>query len=125
MAWMFTITGRIKSDPRYSNKIVYNNYPWPEAPTPAQRSAVEVAAQRVLDARAAFPTSTLADLYDGLGLSPALTAAHTALDKAVDKCYRKDAFPTDRARVEHLFALYEKLTAPLAPTTRPRARRRG
>ena len=122
MAWTRQTCGRIKSDFRYSNKIVYNNYPWPEAPTRAQRSAVEAAAQRVLDVRAAFPASTLADLYDPLAMPPALAAAHTALDKAVDKCYRKDAFPTDRARVEHLFALYERLTAPLAPADRRRRR---
>jgi hypothetical protein len=125
MAWMKQVCGRLKSDYRYSNTLVYNNYPWPEAPTPAQRSAVEAAAQRVLDARAAFPASTLADLYDPLAMPPALAAAHTALDKAVDKCYRSDPFPSDRARVEHLFSLYEKLTAPLAPTARARPRRRG
>ena len=123
MAWMRQTCGRLESRFRYSNKIVYNNYPWPEAPTPAQRRAVEAAAQRVLDARAAFPASTLADLYDPLAMPPALAAAHTALDKAVDRCYRSEAFPTDRARVEHLFALYEKLTAPLAPTATTRRKR--
>ncbi len=125
MAWMKQVCGRLESRFRYSNKIVYNNYPWPEAPTHAQRSAVEAAAQRVLDVRAAFPASTLADLYDPLAMPPALAAAHTALDKAVDRCYRSEAFPTDRARVEHLFALYERLTAPLAPAARVRGRRRG
>ena len=58
-------------------------------------------------------------------MPPALAAAHTALDKAVDRCHRSEAFPSDRDRVEHLFALYEKLTAPLAPTARARPRRRG
>ena len=77
----------------------------------------------MLDARAAFPASTLADLYDPLAMPPALAAAHTALDKAVDRCYRSEAFPSDRARVEHLFALYEKLTAPLAPTATTRRKR--
>ena len=66
----------------------------------------------------------LADLYDPLAMPPALAAAHTALDKAVDKCYRSDPFPSDRARVEHLFALYEQLTAPLAPSARAKAPRR-
>ena len=56
-------------------------------------------------------------------MPPALAAAHTALDKAVDRCYRSEALPPDRARVEHLFALYEKLTAPLAPTTVTRRKR--
>ena len=120
MAWMRQVAGRLKSDYRYSTGLVYNNYPWPEASTPAQRSAVGAAAQRVLDARAAFPASTLADLYDPLSMPPILTAAHTALDKAVDKCYRPAPFPSDRARVEFLFARYEQLTAPLALTAPPK-----
>jgi hypothetical protein len=123
MAWVKQFCGRIKSDYRYSKDIVYNNYPWPEAATPAQRSAVEKAAQAVLDARAKFPASTLADLYDPLAMPPALASAHAALDRAVDKCYRSDPFPSDRARVEHLFALYETITAPLAPTAK--SRRKG
>ena len=77
---------------------------------------METAAQAVLDARAAFPASTLADLYDPLAMPPALATAHAALDRATDRCYRREPFPSDRARVEHIFALYEKLTAPLAPT---------
>jgi hypothetical protein len=123
MAWVKLVCGRLKSDYRYGKDIVYNNYPWPEAATPAQRSAVEKAAQSVLDARAKFPASTLADLYDPLAMPPALASAHAALDRAVDKCYRSDPFPSDRSRVEHLFALYEKITAPLAPTAK--SRRKG
>ena len=122
-AWMRSVAGRLESRFQYSNAIVYNNYPWPEAATPAQRSAVEKAAQAVLDARAKFPASTLADLYDPLAMPPALATAHAALDRAVDKCYRSDPFPSDRSRVEHLFALYEKITAPLAPTAK--SRRKG
>lgn len=122
MAWMTTVTGRLKSDPRYSSKIVYNNFPWPESITPAQQIVVEAAAQRVLDVRRAFPDSTLADLYDPLAMPPALASAHETLDRAVDKCYRRDSFASDRARVEHLFGLYERLAAPLLP---PAAARRG
>jgi hypothetical protein len=124
-AWMRLVAGRLESRFQYSNAIVYNNFPWPEAPTPAQRNTVEAPAQRVLDARATFSTSTLADLYDPLAMPPSLAAAHAALDKAVDRCYRSDPFTSDRARVEHLFFLYEKLTAPFALTPRTRARRRG
>ena len=120
MAWMRQTCGRMKSDYQYSVSIVYNNYPWPEAPTAVQRLAVEKAAQRVLDARSGFPGATLADLYDPLAMPPALAAAHAALDRAVDKCYRPAEFPSDRARVEYLFALYEQLTAPLAPTAKPK-----
>jgi len=69
---------------------------------------------------AGFPGATLADLYDPLAMPPALAAAHAALDRAVDKCYRSEAFASDRSRVEYLFQLYEQLTAPLAPTTKPK-----
>ena len=70
----------------------------------------------MLAARALFPGATLADLYDPVTMPPALAKAHETLDRAVERCYRKEPFPHDRARVEHLFALYEQLTAPLAAT---------
>ena len=122
MAWFRTVAGRMKSDYR-SSPAVYNNFPWPD-PTPEQRSAVEAKAQAVLDARAQFPDSTLADLYDPTAMPPALVKAHADLDKAVEKCYRKEAFGTDRERVEFLFQRYEQLSAPLAPPDRPRRGRR-
>jgi len=116
MAWVRQVCGRLKSDYRYSAKLVYNNYPWPEM-TDKQRAAVEKAAQAVLDARKEFPDATLADLYNPLSMPPVLVKAHAALDRAVDKCYRPEAFGSERERVEYLFALYEKLTAPLLPIT--------
>ncbi len=126
MAWMRQTCGRLESRYQYSNTIVYNNYPWPE-PTDAQRAAVEKAAQRVLDARSSFPDATLADLYDPLAMPPVLAAAHAALDRAVDRCYRPAEFPSDRDRVEYLFQLYEQLTAPLAAAAKakraPRVKR--
>ena len=123
MAWMRYTCGRMKSDYQYSSQIVYNNYPWPEAPTEKQRAAVEAAAQGVLDARKEFPTATLADLYDPLAMPPPLVKAHTALDRAVDLCYRPQLFDSERQRVEYLFALYEKLIAPLtAPAKKSRRR---
>jgi len=77
-----------------------------------------------VDARKKFPDSTLADLYDPLSMPPALVKAHAELDRAVDLCYRPQPFDNDRQRVEHLFALYEKLTAPLFPAAKkPRASR--
>jgi hypothetical protein len=121
MAWMRQVCGRLESRYRYSASLVYNNYPWPQDVTDAQRAGVEKAAQAVLDARAQFPASTLADLYDPVAMPPALAKAHAALDLAVDRCYRKEPFHTDRERVEYLFALYEKLAAPLtAPNKKPR-----
>jgi hypothetical protein len=113
-AWMATVTGRLESRFRYSNKVVYNNFPWPMEATEAQRAKVEECAREVLAAREQFPGSTLADLYDPVSMPPRLAKAHEALDRAVDRCYRKDPFLTDRQRVEYLFALYEQLTAPLA-----------
>ena len=127
MAWVRQVCGRLKSDYRYSSKLVYNNYPWPPDATAAQRQAVEAAAQGVLDARSAFPGQTLADLYDPLAMPKALRDAHRALDRAVDRCYRPEKFDTDRQRVEFLFGLYEKLTTLFpAPATRPaKGRRKG
>ena len=110
---MKTVAGRLKSDFRYSNNIVYNNYPWPENPTDKQKEQIEKAAQKVLDARAEFPNSSLADLYDPLTMPPILVKAHNELDKAVDLAYRSQPFISDANRMEFLFELYEKYTAGL------------
>lgn len=111
MAWMRTVSGRLKSDYSYS-PTVYNTFPWPE-PTDKQRAEIEAFAQAVLDARAAWPASSLADLYDPEAMPPNLRKAHAALDDAIDRLYRKKPFDSDRDRVEHLFGLYEKLVNPL------------
>jgi hypothetical protein len=124
MAWVRQICGRLESRYRYSGKLVYNNYPWPQKVTDKQRAAVEAAAQAVLDARAQYPTSTLADLYDPLTMPAPLLKAHQQLDRAVDRCYRPEPFPSDRHRVEYLFALYEQLTAPLVAAAKPARRGR-
>jgi hypothetical protein len=87
-----------------------------------KRAAVEVAAQAVLDTRAKYPTSSLADLYDPLTMPADLVKAHAVLDRAVDRCYRAAPFTSERQRVEFLFSLYEALTAPLLPTTKTRRR---
>ena len=117
MSWMRVVCGRLESRYSYSNTIVYNNFPWP-APTETQKSTVEACAQGVLDAREKYPECTLADLYDPLTMPPELAKAHTGLDRAVEKCYRPEPFQSDRERVEFLFALYEKLAAPLAPVVK-------
>lgn len=119
MAWVRQVCGRLKSDFRYSNRLVYNNFPWPQDVPDKRKSAVEAAAQGVLDARAQFKGQTLDDLYDPLVMPKLLYAAHKTLDRAVDKCYRSAPFASDRARVEFLFDLYQHLTAPLtAPQKR-------
>ena len=124
ISWLRQVGGRLKSDPRYSVKLVYNNYPWPQEVPEAKRERVESCAQQVLDAREAFPNATLADLYDPLAMPGALYRAHTALDKAVDRCYRPQPFTSERQRLEFLFNLYEQLIAPLAPRTPKRSLRR-
>jgi hypothetical protein len=124
MAWVRQVCGRLKSDFRYSSKLVYNNYPWPTDATAAQKQAVEKAAQGVLDARASFPGHTLADQYDPLAMPKSLRDAHRSLDRAVDKCYRSRVFDSDRQRVEFLFSLYEKLTTLFAPQ-KPARKKRG
>jgi len=124
MAWVRYTCGRLESRYRYSAGIVYNNYPWPDEPTDKLRTAVEAAAQAVLDARAQFPQSSLADLYDPLTMPPALVKAHQALDRAVDACYRKAAFANDAQRVEFLFERYQQLTSLLpAETAKPKRRK--
>ncbi len=102
---------RLKSDFRYSNSLVYNNYPWPENPNEKQIKAVEEAAQNVLNARAKFPNASLADLYDPNTMPPELVKAHQALDKAVDLCYRPQPFINETKRIEFLFELYDKYTS--------------
>jgi hypothetical protein len=113
MAWVKITSGRMKSDFQYSNTIVYNNYPWPFNPSNKNKEKVEEKAQKVLEVRLEFPDSSLADLYDPLTMPPKLVKAHQELDKAVDLCYRPQAFTNENARVEFLFDLYNQYTAPL------------
>ncbi len=125
-AWIRNAGGRLKSDYRYSKDIVYNNYPWPDAPTEAQRQAIVAAAQAVLDARAQFPSSSLGDLYDPLTMPPALLKAHQKLDAAVDKAYEasggKKSYKSDAERVAFLFELYQKYTSLLPAVPAKKAR---
>ena len=122
MAWMRAVTGRMKSDYMYSVGVVYNTFPTP--PGDADLSKLEPLAQAVLDARAAHAGATLADLYDPDLMPPALRRAHQALDRAVDRLYRKGGFASERERVEHLFMLYEKMRAPIEAAAKKRPRRR-
>lgn len=109
--WLRNTCGRLKSDLRYSNTIVYNNFPWPKEPTQKQKQAVEISAQAVLDARALYPDASLSTLYALDTMPPALVKAHQALDKAVDQCYRAQPFANETKRIEYLFALFEEYTA--------------
>lgn len=121
--WMRYVCGRIKSDYRYSNEIVYNNFPFPLEVSEKQKADIEALAQKILDARAEFPDSSLADLYNPLTMPPKLLKAHEALDKAVDKLYRKEGFKTDTERVAHLFELNQKLTSLVVDEPKKRGKR--
>ncbi len=109
-SWMRVVAGRLKSDYRYSNTIVYNNLIWPD-PTPEQRETVETFTQAVLDARANYPDKSLADLYDPDKMPADLLAAHKALDKAVEAAYGVDFDGDEEKIVAHLFKLYAEKTA--------------
>ena len=129
MAWVRHVAGRLESRYRYSNQIVYNNFPWPSEPSEKQVAAIEHAAKAVLDARAAHPESSLADLYDPVAMPPDLRKAHQALDHAVDKAYVGAGFkpaPTksDAERVAFLFDLYHKYTSLLPAPEKVKKRRR-
>ena len=112
MAWMRTVTGRLKSDYMYSVGVVYNTFPLPSV-RPERLQRLTPHADAVLAARANYPEATLADLYDPDLMPADLCRAHQALDRAVDRLYRRSAFTSDRERVEHLFGLYEKMRVPL------------
>ena len=122
MAWMRTVTGRMKSDYMYSIGVVYNTFPTP--PEGADMSKLEPLAQAVLDARAAHPSATLAELYDPDLMPPNLRRAHQALDRAVDRLYRSRGFASERERIEHLFMLYEKMRTPLEGARQAKPKRR-
>jgi hypothetical protein len=110
MAWMRAVCGRLKSDYRYSKDVVYNNFPWP-TPTEEQKAKIEQTAQQILDARAKYPDSSLADLYDELIMPVELRRAHQQNDRAVMEAY---GFPvknmTESQCVAELFKLYQELT---------------
>ncbi|MDE0243449.1 MAG: class I SAM-dependent DNA methyltransferase [Candidatus Kaiserbacteria bacterium] len=122
MAWMRAVAGRLESRYMYSIGVVYNTFPTP--PRDKDTSRLELLAQAVLDARAAHPDATLADLYDPDLMPPGLRKAHQALDRAVDRVYRRSGFSSERQRIEHLFSLYEKMRAPLETEIRPIKRKR-
>jgi hypothetical protein len=122
MAWMRYICGRLKSDYRYSNVLVYNNFHWP-SPTDKQKQTIEEAAQSVLDARQLYPESPLSELYDTTAILPELLKAHQKLDKAVEKAYKRE-FDNDSQRVAYLFELYQTLSGELFKDEKKRGKGR-
>lgn len=116
MAWVRVVCGRIKSDFRYSNTIVYNNFVWPENVSDDCKDSINKTAQLILDARSLHPNASLADLYDPLTMPVQLVKAHDANNKAVDKAYGYTGKDDDASRVAFLFKKYEELTSLLPPT---------
>ena len=110
MAWMRAVCGRLESRYRYSKDIVYNNFPWPEV-NDEQREKIAATAQAILDARALYPDSSLADLYDELTMPPELRKAHQQNDRAVMAAYGFPITMTESECVAHLFELYQQLTS--------------
>ena len=116
-AFMRAISGRLKSDYRYSNTLVYNNFPIPDF-NEKTREKISQTAQAILDARALYPDSSLADLYDELTMPPELRKAHQANDKAVMQAYGmtkevdgKKTWLTESETVARLFEMYEELVS--------------
>lgn len=118
--WVDNVGGKLKGDYRYSKDIVYNNFPFPENPTDKQKQAIETAAQKVLDARAQFPDSSLNEQYK-TGKTPwILTKAHSELDKTVDAVYGIKSNVTTKQRLELLFRLYEEANTDLFTKEKPK-----
>ncbi|MDL2344848.1 hypothetical protein QOL99_11890, partial [Deinococcus sp. MIMF12] len=111
MDWMRLTSGRLESRYRYNKELTYNTFPWPDRARlkPAQVQGIERAAQAVLDARAAHPDSSLAQLYDPLLMPADLRAAHRTLDRAVESLYDIRAGATEAQRLAVLLAAYQAL----------------
>ena len=107
-SWMRTVAGRMKSDYQYSSNIVYNNFPWCN-PTDEQKAKINQTAQAILDARAKYPESSLADLYDETFMPIELRKAHQANDRAVMEAYGFAKDTTECEIVAELFKMYSKL----------------
>ena len=111
MAWMRAVCGRLESRYDYSKQIVYNNFPWP-TPTDEQKQKIEQTAQAILNARANYPDSSLADLYDELTMPPELRTAHQNNDRAVMAAYGMSVKETTESScVAQLMRLYQELVS--------------
>ena len=124
MTWLRYIGGQLGNSYRYSIGIVYNTFPLPNL-SEAQRQKLAPLAQAVLDARDAHQGAALIDLYNADLMPPNLRKARQAVDRAVDRLYRKSGFDSDRERVEYLLGLYEKMAMPLTAATKKKPARRS
>jgi len=113
MAWVRQVCGRLESRYRYSNNIVYNNFPWPVAPSKERIADINEAVKGILETRKKYKGATLAQLYDPETMPKDLLDAHKKNDRLVDKLYRSQPFTSELNRLEFLFDLYSKLIDPL------------
>ncbi len=108
MVWMRAVSGKMKTDYRYSTKLCYNTFPFPDIST-KQKENLNLYVFAILDERAKYPEKTMAQLYDPDTMPKGLKQAHKELDEAIEKCYRLQSFTTDTERLEYLFRLYEEM----------------
>lgn len=113
MTWVKYMCGRLEGRYRYSNDIVYNNFPWPLNPSNKDKLKIIEKAQKILKTREVYKNSSLSDLYNPLRIPPLLTKAHKELDDSVDLCYRKQKFNNDKSRMEFLLDLFQIYTKAL------------
>lgn len=109
MIWMRTVCGRLKSSYRYSRDLCYNTFPWPKEVSEQHRANIQSLARKVLDIRAQYKDTELADMYNPESMTPELNKAHKNLDKAVERLYNKNGFKSDTQRLNTLIALYKEL----------------
>lgn len=110
IVWVHAVAGRLKMDPRYSNSICYNNFPFPKISN-SQKDELTQCVFRILEERENHSEKTLAQLYDPDKMPQGLREAHRLNDLAVERCYRSKPFENDEERLEYLFKLYEKMIA--------------
>ena len=109
MVWVDAVGGKLETRYRYSAKLCYNTFPFPEI-TLKQKENLNLYVFAILDERAKHPEKTMAQLYDPDKMPKGLRQAHEELDRAVEQCYRLQPFSSDTERLEYLFKLYEEMT---------------
>lgn len=109
MVWVRAVGGKLKTDYRYSAKLCYNTFPFPEI-TIKEKENLNLYVYAILDERAKYPSKTMAWLYNPATMPKGLKQAHQELDEAIEQCYRLQPFKNDTERLEYLFKLYEDMT---------------
>lgn len=106
--WVKTVSGKLKTDYRYSSVLCYNTFPFPEISN-KQKENLNLYVFSILDERAKYPSKTMAELYNPDTMPKALEKAHQELDEAIEQCYRLQSFKSDTERLEYLFKMYEEM----------------